>query len=60
MSTFYAVKAKTRPNSQLQETRDAIRHRLSSWIEDLPDKLRFTPWKSESHDLVPIHVIVLQ
>lgn len=57
---FYAVRSKIKSSDRLQEQRDNIRRRLADWIDNLPEKLKFTPWSSEGQKIVPIHIIVLQ
>ena len=60
ISSFYAIKAKIRPGTELQDSRNRLRERLHAWLNELPPKLMFTPWSSGGQPNVPIHVIVLQ
>lgn len=59
MSSFYPVKAKATTKESLRLCQSRIRGRLSTWIQDLPDKLLFAPW-SDRTQMVPIHGVVLQ
>lgn len=56
MSSFYPVEANSTTKESLRDARSRIRDQLSSWIQDLPTKLRFMPWHDQDQ-MVPIHVV---
>jgi hypothetical protein len=59
MSSFYTANVTRRPQTRLQEARESIRARLTSWLTNLPDVLRLTPWDDDGQAPVSIYVIML-